>query len=91
MFGRIRWGRRLSRRDRVKEGGLRRRCGGLVGAAFSCEVLGEGQSGVRVKFDVMGAAAVALVCSSAPLGRSGWVLIVGHFVVVRVGIIKSVW
>jgi len=62
-----------------------------VGAALSCEVLGEGHAGVCVKFDVVGAAAVVLVCSSAPLDRSDWVLIVGHFVVVRVGIIKSVW
>ena len=41
-------------------------CGGLVGAAFSCEVLGEGQAGVCVKCDVIGASAVALVGSSAP-------------------------
>jgi len=40
--------------------------GGLVGAALSCEVLGEGKMGVCVEFDVVGAAAIALICSSAP-------------------------
>ena len=40
--------------------------GGLVGAALSCEVLGEGQSGVCLKFEAVGTAVVALVCSSAP-------------------------
>ena len=30
-------------------------CGGLVGAAFSCEVLGEGQSGICVEVDVASA------------------------------------
>jgi hypothetical protein len=39
--------------------------GGLVDAALSCEVFGEGQSAVCVKIDIVGAAAVALVCSSA--------------------------
>ena len=65
-------------------------CGGLVGAALPCEVLGEGQAGVCVKCDVMGASTVALVGSSAPRDRGGWVLIVGHFVAVCVSIIKSV-
>ncbi len=41
-------------------------CWGLVCAALAREVLGEGQSGVYVKFDVVGAVAVVLVCSSAP-------------------------
>jgi len=63
--------------------------GGLVGAAFACEVLGEGQSGICVKFDIVGAAAVALLGSSAACGRCGRVLVVGHFVVVLVGIIKK--
>ena len=66
-------------------------CGGLVGEAPACEVLGESQLGACVELDVVCAAAVALVCSSVPCGRSGWVPIVGHFVVVSVGICKSVW
>ena len=57
-------------------------CGGLIG---------EGQLGVCVEFDVVGASAVVMPWSSAPCGRSGWVLIIGYFVVVRVGIIKSAW
>ncbi len=59
-------------------------------AAFTCEVLGEGQSGICVEFDVVGAAAVALVGSSTACSSSGGVLIVGHVVVVFVGIIKDV-
>ena len=71
----------------IADGKIYRVCfGGLVGVALSCEVLGEGQSGVCVEFDVVGAAAVALVCSSVPCGRSGWASVVGHFVVVSVGI-----
>jgi hypothetical protein len=46
-------------------------CGGLVGAAFSSEVLSEGLAGVCVKCDVMGASAVALIGSSALRGRGG--------------------
>ena len=65
-------------------------CKGLVGAVFSSEVVGEGQAGVCVQCDVMGASAVALVGSSAPWGRSGWVLLVNHFVDVCVSTIKSV-
>ena len=65
-------------------------CGGLMGAAFACEVLGEGQSGICVEFDIVGAAAVALVGSSVACGRSGRVLVVNHFVVVLVGNIKKV-
>ena len=64
---------------------------GLMGAAFACEVSGESQSGICVEFYVVGATAVALVGSSAACGRSGRVLIVGHFVVVLVGIIKELW
>ena len=37
-----------------------------MGVILSCEVLSEGQSGVCVEVDVVGAAAVALVCLSAP-------------------------
>ena len=59
-------------------------------AAFTCEVLGEGQSGICFEFDVVGAAAVSLVGSSTACGGSGGVLIVGHCVVVFVGIIKEV-
>ncbi len=66
-------------------------CGCLIDAAFSCEVLGEGQSGICVEFDVVGAAAVALVGSSAACGRSGRVLIVGHCVYVLFDIIKKGW
>ena len=65
-------------------------CGGLVGAALSCKVLGEGQSGICAEFDIVGAAVVSLVGSSAPCGRSGLVLIVDHFVVLLVGIIRNV-
>ena len=36
-------------------------CGGLVDAAFACEVLGKAQSGICVELDVVCAAAVALV------------------------------
>ena len=54
------------------------------------EVLGEGQSGIFVKLDIVGAAAVALVGSSAACGRGGLVVVVGHFVVVLVGSIKDV-
>ena len=60
-------------------------------AALVCEVLSEGQSGICVEFNVVGAAAVALIGSSAACGRSGRVLIVGHCVIVLVGIIKKVW
>ncbi len=35
-------------------------CGRLGGAALAREVLGESQSGICVKFDVVGAAALAL-------------------------------
>ena len=66
-------------------------CGGLTGAAFLREVLGEGQSGIRVECDVVSAAAVALVGSSAACGRSSRVLIVGHCVALLVGIIKKIW
>ena len=61
-------------------------------AAFTCEVLGEGQSGICVEIDVVGAAAVSLVGSSTACGGSGGggVLIVGQCVVVFVGIIKEV-
>ena len=45
--------------------GYRVRCGGLVCAALSCKVLGESQHGVCVEFYVVGAAAVALIGSSA--------------------------
>jgi hypothetical protein len=62
-----------------------------VGAAFACVMLGEGQSGICVEFDGVGAAAVALVGSSAACGRGGRVLIVGHFVYVLVDIIKTLW
>ena len=62
-----------------------------MGAAFACEVLGEGQSGICVEFYTVGAVAIALVGSSAACGRSGRVLIVGHFVAVLVGIIEKVW
>ena len=65
-------------------------CGGLMGVALSCKVLDEGQLGVCVEFDVVGAAAVALVGSSAPCGRSGRKLIVDHFVVLLVGIIRNI-
>ncbi len=41
-------------------------CGGLMGTSLSCDVLGEGQAGICIKFNVVGAAAVALACSSAP-------------------------
>ena len=58
-----------------------------MGAVLSCEVLGEGQSGVCVELDVVRAAAVVLVGSSAPCGRSGRSLIVFHFVTMLVGII----
>ena len=60
------------------------------GAALPRKVFSECQSGVCVEFDVVGAAAVALIGSSATCGRSGRVLIVGHFVVVLVGTIKNV-
>ncbi len=63
------------------------RCGGLVGAALSCKVLGEGQPGVCVELYVVGAAAVALVGSSAPGGGGGWVLVVGHYFDVRVRVV----
>ena len=66
-------------------------CGGMVGAALPCEVMGEGQTGACIKCDVIGASAVALVGLSAPRDRSGWVLIVGYFVVVCVSIIKNVY
>ena len=62
-----------------------------MGAAFSCEVLGEGQAGVCVKCEVLGASGVALVGLSAPRVRGGWVLVVGHFVVIRVSIIRGGW
>jgi hypothetical protein len=39
----------------------------------------------------VGAATVALVGSSVACGSSGGVLIVGHCVVVFVGIIEEVW
>ena len=66
-------------------------CEGLVGAAFACELLSESHSGICVEIDVLGAAAVALVGSSAACGRGGRVLIVGHFVYVLVDIIKTLW
>jgi len=59
-------------------------------AVFTCEVLDEDQSGICVEFDVVGAAMVALVCSSTACGSSGGVLAVGHGVVVFVGIIREV-
>ena len=78
------------RRVTIVDGnGYRVFCGRLVGAALSCKALGEGQSGVCVEFDVVGAAAVALIGSSASCGRSGRVLIVGHFIVSLVGMIRN--
>ena len=73
----------------VIAGGKRYRvcCGGPVGAAFACEVLGENQTGICVEFDIVCAAAVALVGSSATCGRSDLVLGVGHFVVMLIGIL----
>ena len=50
-----------------------------MGAALARKVLGEGQSGVCAKFDIVSTVAVALVCSLTPCGRSGRVLVVGHF------------
>ena len=59
-------------------------CGGLVGAAFACEVMGEDQSGVSIEDGVVSASAVASVGSSASRDGGGCVLIVGHFYVVYV-------
>ena len=55
--------------------------GGWWVRPFRAKVPDDGQSGVCIEGDVIGASAVAVVGSSAPGGGSGWVLLVGHRVV----------